>query len=56
MNDRFMPQPIYLRAALLLLASIACTQLAGCVVAAVGGAAVAGIGRARSTQYRHRDQ
>jgi osmotically-inducible protein OsmY len=42
MNDRFMPQPIYLRAALLLLASIACTQLAGCVVAAVGGAAVAG--------------
>ena len=42
MNDRFVPQPIYLRAALLLLASIACTQLAGCVVAAVGGAAVTG--------------
>jgi len=42
MKHHFVPQPVYLRAALLLLASIACTQLAGCVVAAVGGAAVAG--------------
>ncbi len=42
MKHRFVPQAIYVRAALLLLASIAGSQLAGCVVAAVGGAAVAG--------------